>query len=105
MRQDFQQQQFQQQQRSQIKQDLSFVVDDVERVLRDLPENASDEVGALKQRATIQLSEVRNRLSEIEPLRAAGQRADAYVRQHPWAAIGGLSAAAFLVGIMSRGKH
>lgn len=97
------QQQFNQQlkQQSRIKQDLANVVDDVERVLRDLPEVAGD----VKQRATIRLGELRNRLNEVEPFSAAGQRAASYVRQNPWMAIGGAAAAAFAIGLLSRRNH
>ena len=93
-----------------LKQDLRNVVNDVEKILDDMSETAGEQVGELKSRAGRQLRDVSARLGEVERnasvrMRAAGQRTQEYVQQHPWAVIGGASAMAFILGMLSRTRH
>lgn len=93
-----------------LKQDLRNVVLDVEQILDEMSDATGGKAGELKARAGKRLQEARARLDDLElrsvaRLREAGQQTQGYVRQHPWAVIGGASAVAFVLGMLSRTRH
>lgn len=85
--------------KNQLRQNLHHVVDDIEKLLQDMSDTTGEQAGDLKWRAGKQLHEARERLS------AASQRTQDYVQQHPWAVIGGTTAMAFLLGMISKTRH
>lgn len=93
-----------------LKQDLRNVVEDVEHILDEMSGATGGQVGELKARASRRLQEARARLDDLElrsvaRLRTAGLQTKGYVQQHPWAVIGGASAMAFVLGMLSRTRH
>jgi len=94
-----------------LRQDLRNVVVDVEHVLKSMTEATGERAGEMKSQARQRLHEARERLANIQQesaarIRAAGQRTDDLVQQHPWLAIGSVSAVAFLLGKWSsRTRH
>jgi len=93
-----------------LKQELRNVVEEVEHILGEMPDTTPGPVAELKVRAGKRLHDARTRLDDleirsVERVREAGQQAQAYVQQHPWAVIGGASAMAFVLGMLSRTRH
>jgi ElaB/YqjD/DUF883 family membrane-anchored ribosome-binding protein len=93
-----------------LKQDLRNVVEEVEHILQEMSDSTGGQVDDLKSRASKRLQDARARLDDIEirsaaRLHAAGQNTQQYVQQHPWAVIGGASAVAFVLGMLSRTRH
>jgi ElaB/YqjD/DUF883 family membrane-anchored ribosome-binding protein len=93
-----------------LRQDLRRVVDDVEQVLQSMAGATGEHANDLKSKASQRLHEARERLNQIENdavvrVRAAGERTEDLVQHHPWIAIGGASAAAFLLGMWSMTRH
>jgi len=93
-----------------LKQELRNVVEEVEHILEEMPDTTPGPVAELRARATTRLHDARARLDDleirsVERVREAGQQAQGYVQQHPWAIIGGASAMAFVLGMLSRTRH
>ena len=93
-----------------LKEELRNVVAEVEHILAEVPDATPGPVAELKARASRRLNDARARLDDLEIrsaelVRGAGQQAQGYVRQHPWAVIGGASAVAFVLGMLSRTRH
>jgi ElaB/YqjD/DUF883 family membrane-anchored ribosome-binding protein len=93
-----------------LKQELRNVVEEVEHILAEMPETNVGPVAEFKARASRRLHDARTRLDDleirsVERVREAGQQAKGYVQQHPWAVIGGASAVAFVLGMLSRTRH
>ena len=93
-----------------MRQNLGYVVDDLEHVVRSATHATSDEAVELKAEASEQLHEIRLRLAEMERdaaarIRDATETAQGYVRQHPLAVIGGAATVAFLLGLLVRSRR
>ena len=93
-----------------LKQELRNVVEEVEHILDEMPDPTPGPVAELRARASKRLHDARARLDDleirsVERAREAGQQATGYVQQHPWAVIGGASAMAFVLGMLSRTRH
>lgn len=93
-----------------LRQDLRHVVDDLEQVVRAAAHATSDEALEIKAQAREQLHVVRLRLADMEHdaatrLREAADRANGYVREHPWAVIGGVATVAFLLGLLVKPRR
>ena len=93
-----------------LKQELRTVVEEVEHILAEMPDANPGPVAELKARASKRLHDARTRLDDleirsVELVHEAGQQAQGYVQQHPWAVIGGASAVAFVLGMLSRTRH
>lgn len=93
-----------------LKNDLQNIVNDVENILQEMSDTGSGRLEDLKLRASKKLQNARAQLDDAElraaaRLQAAGQQTNDYVKQHPWAVIGGASAVAFVLGVLSRTRH
>jgi len=84
-----------------LQSDLRALAGDIERLLKDLAAGADDEVGQVRSR----LRDLGARMAQLE--RDAGQavhRAAAggnrFVHRQPWLVLGGVAAAALLLGLV-----
>ncbi len=92
-------------QRERLAQDLRNVIQDAEDLLKLTAHEAGADAAALRDRVRTRLLDARDSLLElqesaVERAREAGRKADDYVHDHPWQAIGIASAVGVLVGLL-----
>lgn len=92
-------------QRARLAEDLRNVIHDAEELLKLGADEAGAEATALRERVRGRLHEARESLlqlqeSAIERAKEAGRKADDYVHDHPWQAIGVAGAMGVLVGLL-----
>lgn len=85
--------------------DLRDVVADAERLMAATAADTGEHVRDARAKAAETLEQARARLTEIEAevrdsAKRAADDADAYVRQHPWQAVGVAAAVGFVVGLL-----
>lgn len=85
--------------------DLKQVLADVESLLKQAASSTGQQAAELRERAADNLHRASLRLSEArataaESSRAAARRADDWVHQHPWAAVGAAAGVGFLLGML-----
>ena len=89
----------------QLLDDLRLVVQDAESLLRATAGQAGERVQEARNQAEASVRQARERIGELErtlagQARAAAREADAYVRDHPWQALGVAAGVAFLAGLL-----
>lgn len=92
-------------QRERLAQDLRNVIQDAEDLLKLTAHEAGADAAALRDRVRTRLLDARDSLLElqesaVERAKEAGRKADDYVHDHPWQAIGIASAVGVLVGLL-----
>jgi ElaB/YqjD/DUF883 family membrane-anchored ribosome-binding protein len=85
--------------------DLKQVLADVEALLKQAASSTGQQAAELRERAAENLHRAGLRLSEAreaaaEGSRAAVRRADDWVHDHPWAAVGAAAGVGFLLGML-----
>lgn len=90
--------------------DLNKLIGDIESLFKGAAGMAAEQVGEAGEKLSAGLAEARERLEAVEDklkdgVRQGARRADRYVRDNPWPAIGIAAAAAFVFGlVLSRRK-
>lgn len=86
-----------------LKNDLRTIAGDVDQLMQDVTAAAGEETRDLQAR----LRGIRERIARLE--HAAGDRVrrgvargNRYVHEQPWMVLGGVAAAAFLIGLLGR---
>ncbi len=92
-------------QRERLAADLRNVIHDAEDLLKLTADEAGTEALALRERVRARLLEAKDSLvhlqeSAVEHAKEAGRKADDYVHDHPWQAIGVAGAVGVLVGLL-----
>lgn len=90
-----------------LRNNLRAVVDNVEQALHHMSDATGEEVGELRTRAGRRLHDAHDRFGDMEHrgaarLRRAGRRTQAYVHDHPWQLVGGLTIAAAALSLWAR---
>jgi ElaB/YqjD/DUF883 family membrane-anchored ribosome-binding protein len=85
--------------------DLKTVLTDVEALLKQAASSTGQQAVELRERAAENLHRASLRLSEArvaasEKSRAAARRADGWVHENPWAAVGAAAGVGFLLGML-----
>jgi ElaB/YqjD/DUF883 family membrane-anchored ribosome-binding protein len=85
--------------------DINRLIGDLESLLKGAAGAAAEQAGEAGEKLSAGLAEARERLEAVEDRVRDGvkhgvRRADRYVRDNPWPAIGIAAAAAFLVGVL-----
>jgi ElaB/YqjD/DUF883 family membrane-anchored ribosome-binding protein len=85
--------------------DLHKLIGDLESLFRNATGAAAEQAGEAGEKLSAGLAEARERLAAVEDTLMAGvkhgaRRADRYVRDNPWPAIGMVAAGAFLLGVL-----
>jgi len=85
--------------------DLKVVLADVEALLKQAADSTGQQAAELRERAAENLHRASLRLSEArvaaaEKSRAAARRADDWVHENPWAAVGAAAGVGFLLGML-----
>ncbi|MBK9245842.1 MAG: DUF883 domain-containing protein [Burkholderiales bacterium] len=85
--------------------DLKVVLADVETLLKQAASSTGQQAVELRERAAENLHRASLRLSEArvaaaEKSRAAARRADDWVHEKPWAAVGAAAGIGFLLGML-----
>ncbi|OZB60675.1 MAG: hypothetical protein B7X39_09325 [Lysobacterales bacterium 14-68-21] len=84
-----------------LKSDLNAIASDVEQLMEDVAAAAGEGAGDVHAR----LRGIRERVSRLEReagdrMRRTVARGNRYVHEQPWIVLGGVAAAAFLVGLI-----
>jgi len=92
-------------QRERLAEDLRNVIHDAEELLKMTAAEAGTEAEALRERVRGRLRDAKHSLldlqeSAVERAKEAGRKADDYVHEHPWQAIGVAGAVGLLVGLL-----
>lgn len=90
-----------------LRNNLRAAVDNVEQALHHMSDVTGEEVGELRSRAGRRLHDAQDRLGDMEhhtaaQLRRVGRRTQAYVHDHPWQLVGGLTIAAAALSVLAR---
>lgn len=94
-----------------LRNNMRAVIDNVEQALHQLADATGEEAGVLRSRAGRRLHDVQDRIGDMEHhavarIRRAGRRTQAYVQDHPWQLVGGLTiAAAAALALLARTRH
>ena len=85
--------------------DLNKLIGDLESLMKGAAGTAAEHVGEAGAKLSAGLADARDRLEAVEDqvrvgVKHGARRADRYVRDNPWPAIGVAAAAAFLLGVM-----
>ena len=92
-------------QRDKLVLDLKSVINDAEELLRLNATDMGAEATAMRDRVRARLSQAKDGLVDLQETtvlraRAAGRRADEYVHEHPWPAMGVAAGVGLLVGLL-----
>ena len=92
-------------QRERLAADLRNVIHDAEELLKMTADEVGSEAVALRERVKLRLADARHSLlnlqeSAVERAKEAGRKADDYVHDHPWQAIGIAAAVGMVVGLL-----
>lgn len=92
-------------QKDKLVNDVQAVINDAEALLKSTANQAGSEAAALRERMSVQLSRAKNSLLDLqhaatEKARAAGHKADDYVHDHPWQAIGMAAGVGMVIGLL-----
>ena len=92
-------------QRERLAVDLRNVIHDAEELLKLTAGDVGNEAVALRERVKARLLDARHSLlglqeSAVERAKEAGRKADDYVHDHPWQAIGIAGAVGVVVGLL-----
>ncbi len=92
-------------QRERLAEDLRNVIHDAEELLKLTAQDAGDEAAALRERVRSRLLDAKDSLLQlqegaVERAKEAGRKADDYVHDHPWQAIGIAGAVGVVVGLL-----
>ena len=84
-----------------LKSDLSTIASDVEQLMKDVAAAAGEGTEDVHAR----LRGIRERVSRLERdagdrMRRTIDRGNRYVHEQPWVVLGGVAAAAFLIGLL-----
>jgi ElaB/YqjD/DUF883 family membrane-anchored ribosome-binding protein len=85
--------------------DLNRLIGDLESLLKGAAGAAAEHAGEAGEKLSAGLAEARERLEAVEDkvrdgVQQGARRADRYVRDNPWPAIGIAAGAAFLLGVL-----
>jgi ElaB/YqjD/DUF883 family membrane-anchored ribosome-binding protein len=85
--------------------DLTRLIGDLESLLKGAAGAAAEQAGEAGEKLSAGLAEARERLEAVEDsvrdgVKRGARRADRYVHDNPWPAIGIAAAAAFLLGVL-----
>ena len=91
--------------RDQIVVDMKAVISDAEELLKATAGATGERISAARARAEQTLRSAREKLAElddavIDQAKEAARSADAYVREHPWGAVGVAAVAGLLLGVL-----
>ncbi|AND68481.1 hypothetical protein ATSB10_10270 [Dyella thiooxydans] len=84
-----------------LKSDLNAIAGDVDRLMKDVAAATGEEAEDVHAR----LRGIRERVSRLERdagdrVRRTVDRGNRYVHEQPWVVLGGVAAAAFLIGLL-----
>jgi len=85
--------------------ELNKLIGDLESLLKGAAGAAADQVGEAGEKLSARLAEARDRIEAMEDkltdgVKHGARRADNYVRDNPWPAMGIVAGAAFLLGVL-----
>lgn len=85
--------------------DLNRLIGDLESLVKGAAGAAAEGAGEAREKLSAGLADARERLEAAEDqvregVKQGARRADRYVRENPWPAIGIAAAAAFLLGVL-----
>jgi ElaB/YqjD/DUF883 family membrane-anchored ribosome-binding protein len=85
--------------------DLHKLVADLEALFKSATGAAAEQAGEAREKLSAGLAEARERLASVDEtitdgVKHGAQRADRYLRDNPWPAIGIVAAGAFLLGVL-----
>jgi ElaB/YqjD/DUF883 family membrane-anchored ribosome-binding protein len=85
--------------------DLNKLIGDLESLFKGAAGAAAEQAGEASEKLSEGLAHARERLEAVEDklmggVKQGARRADRYVRDNPWPAIGVAAAAAFLLGVL-----
>jgi ElaB/YqjD/DUF883 family membrane-anchored ribosome-binding protein len=92
-------------QRERLAEDLRNVIHDAEELLKLTAQDVGDEAAAVRERVRSRLLDAKDSLLQlqegaVERAKEAGRKADDYVHDHPWQAIGIAGAVGVVVGLL-----
>jgi ElaB/YqjD/DUF883 family membrane-anchored ribosome-binding protein len=87
--------------------DLKTLIGDAEALLRATADQAGERVTAVRERIERSLGDSKQSLGEVEEYllsrgKEAAKSADAYVKEHPWTALGFAAGAGLVLGLLIR---
>ena len=89
-----------------VRQGLDEVKNDIEDILRRLGDTADEQTEELIEKVSKALSRLRDVQSQTQAkLHTAGDEAQRFVHEKPWAVIATAAVAAYLVGFLTRPRH
>jgi len=95
--------------RAKLVSDLKTLVDDAEELLRATTNQAGEKVAVARQKIEQSLIEGKKALADAEKTlisksKECAEKADDYVRENPWNAVGFAAGVGLLLGLLIRGK-
>lgn len=92
-----------------LRGNLRTAVANVEQALQHMSEVTGEELGDLRTRAGRRLHDAHDRLDDMQhhtavQLRRSGRHMQAYVHDHPWQVMGGLTIAVAALSVLARAR-
>lgn len=93
-------------QREKVTNDLKNVIHDAEELLKQSAGEASAEATAMRERIRMRLMEAKDSLLQlqataVERAKFAGRKADDFVHEHPWQAVGIAAGVGVVAGLLT----